>query len=66
MDVHQMLKLTWRRFRVLLARGFKVAEKTASDVNEDDWNSILDRAIGRETPAQVQRVSVSEITRLVN
>lgn len=56
----EMLTMSWRRFRVLFQRGWKVSKP-----EEFDWRGALDKASGRTPPEKVERMSVDEYMRKV-
>lgn len=72
--------MKWRRLRTLISRGFKVVDEenvvaesggvTRSKGSPEmadsvfDW-SIMDKAIGRETPTHVTKVSLDEMQKMV-
>lgn len=78
--------MSWRRFRVLLARGFvidpqhplteapqmpgitpsvengfKSMDPRYAKYGGFDWNAALDKAVGRETPTNVVRMSLDQM-----
>jgi hypothetical protein len=53
--VKDIFKMSWRRFRVLFDAVF-----TTNTEEEFDWNAELDKAIGRQTPTNVQKMDLAE------
>lgn len=65
LSLREVRQLPWRRFLVLVGRGFSIEAKGAKVAEADDGHvdfdwSIMDRAIGRETPTNVIRMTLDE------
>lgn len=79
-DVRDIFRMSWRRFRTLLKRGFTLIEKDQLETaiaempgtvpNDDlyegfDWNKALDDVIGRKAPQHKIRMSPDEFKQMV-
>lgn len=53
---------TWREFRVIIDTDFTFSDEDgdAGEGGDEDWESILDRAIGRVPPSRKVQVSSIE------
>lgn len=71
LTLREVLGLSWRRLRVLVANEFALHPEPAikpAEANDDEypeWQRILDQATGRESPTRVHRMSPAEFMKLV-